>query len=257
MKKRPLLLALVAVLLLGGVAFWLVYREPGPAAPADAGTPPTPAPPVEVAQERPSPVVSQSDLDQAARAEEARAQYYALKSAFDGGRANDRSRERMEVALKRLWPSPPPSWRATCLNRVCQVVAEEHPGDWRAALRLDPGVGAIADRIGWDPDGGDPAAYVLLSAEDAQPGAPALERVEKELRESPAVRACLARASGPGTVELELIIDSTGITYLRGGTADPGARSCVEDQLAEIITRARLPAKVKSGNRKITLQTSP
>ena len=135
------------------------------------------------------------------------------------------------------------------------MLVESAPFDWREVLRLDPGVGAIADRIGWDPEGGDPAVYVLLSAEGAEPGAPALERVEKQLLDSPAVRACLAGATEKGTVEYELIIDSTGITYRRGGTADVPTQSCVEEQLAQIITSARTPGKVKADTRKITLRT--
>jgi hypothetical protein len=255
MKKRPLLLLALAVLLLGGVALWLVTRDGGPAPGADFGTPPTPAPPIEVAQERPSPVVEQADLDRAAKLEEARALYYTLKSAWDGGKPDERSRVRMEAALQRLWPGPAPRWRATCLNRTCQVLAEGAPFDWREVLRKDPGVGAIADRMGWDPDGNDPAAYVLLSIEGAEPGAPALERVEKALLDSAAVRSCLAKATEQGTVEYELIIDSTGITYRRGGTADRETQSCVEEQLSALVTSARTPAKVKSDTRKIILRT--
>jgi len=255
MKMRTLLAVALLILAGAGVAFWLIAREGAPQAPAELGAPPSPTPPVEVAQERPPPPAEQQDLDRAAQAEAARALYYSLKTTFDAGRPNERSRVRMEAALKRLWPTPPPRWRTRCLNRICQVLAEGYPGDWREVLRRDPGVEALADRIGWDPDGADPAAYLLLSIEGAESGTPALERVEKELLESPAVRACLAGATEQGTVEYELIIDSTGITYRRGGTADPAAKACVEDQLAGIITKARTPAKVKAGTRKITLRT--
>jgi len=255
MKKRPLLFLALAVLLLGGVAAWLVTRDSTPPASSDFGTPPTPAPPIEVAQERPPPAVEQSDLDRAAKLEEARALYFTLKSAWEGGRPDERSRIRMEAALKRLWPGPEPRWRTACLNRTCQVMVESAPFDWREVLRRDPGVGAITDRIGWDPDGGDPAAYVLLSIEGAEPGAPALERVEKALLDSAAVRSCLAKATEQGTVEYELIIDTTGITYRRGGTADRETQSCVEEQLAELVTKVRTPPKVKSDTRKIVLRT--
>ncbi|MBI5067567.1 MAG: hypothetical protein HZB56_04950 [Deltaproteobacteria bacterium] len=253
MNRKTVALAAAAVLALGAVAGWLVAREPqGPSAP-DA--PPRPAPPVEIARERPPPPVDPAQLDRQAQINASRDQFLSLRVAFEGGRPDERSRARLEPALRQLWPGPAPRWSAPCRSRVCRVAVEQAPPGWAEALRDAPAVRAMADRVAPDPDGPEAVAFVLLAAENAPSGAPALEEVEQRLAASSRVGECLRSATQAGTVEYELFVDTTGITYVRGGTADVATQTCVEDQLAEIINTTATPAKVKSESRRISLRT--
>jgi len=112
---------------------------------------------------------------------------------------------------------------------------------------------ALVDRFAHDPDGADPAAYLLLSQEGASSGAEILADVERRLRGSGAARSCLARASG-GTVEYELEVDDSGITYQLGGTLGMPARACVDDVLAEIVNSTIVAPPVKAAVLKVSLR---
>jgi len=253
MNRKTLALAAAAILALGALAVWIVARDRG--GPSGPGSTAQPSPPIEIAQERPPPPVDQAQLDRLAQAAASQDQFQALRMAYEGGRPDARSQERLEAALRQVWPGPSPRWASPCRNRVCRVALEQPPADWAEVLRRAPAVAAIADRVAADPGGQEAVAFVLLAAENAPSGAPALEAVERRLAASPRVNECLRAATQAGTVEYELFIDTTGITYLRSGTADVAAQSCVEEQLAEIITSTATPPKVKSGTRRITLRT--
>lgn len=252
MNRKTLALAAAAILVLGALAAWLVARDPsGPAGPA----PGTPTPPIPIAQERPPPPVDQGQLDRLAQAAASRDQFESLRLAYEGGRPDARSTERLEVALRQVWPGPVPRWSAPCRNRVCRLALEQAPADWSEILRRAAAIQALADRVAPEPDGKEAVAFLLLSAENAPSGNPTLEQVERSLAASPRVAACLKSATEAGTVEYELFIDTTGITYVRSGTADVAAQSCVEEQLADIITSTPTPPKVRAGSRRISLRT--
>jgi len=253
MPKRTFLVAAILILALGGVTIWLVAgdRSPGgPAAPGAAGT-------ASPAADQPTPKVEQADLDRLAQAEDMRGLWFTLRSSYEGGVPLERSRQRMEAALRRLWPGPSPSWKAACRNRVCRILVEAAgPADaWRAALKGDPSVSDVADRIGWDPDGNDPAAYVLLSQEGAEPGSSILDQVERRLREAPAVQECLRQSQQAGALEYDLAVDDSGITYRRGGNLEVSVQACVDEQLSAIVTSTEIPPSVKGHSLKIVLRS--
>jgi hypothetical protein len=84
---------------------------------------------------------------------------------------------------------------------------------------------------------------------------PVLSELERRLRGSPEVRACLAGAPRTGTLEYELTSDTSGITFLRGGDLlDTPVRPCVEDELSTIIESLASSPSTERNVHKVTLQ---
>jgi hypothetical protein len=259
MSERVLLPALLALAAVGAaLAFGL--RRPAPAAAPDASNAPEPG----MAQPGPllpaPPPPTEAELRRGLEVDALRSLHFTLQQTFQAGRPSDWPRERVEAALRRLWPGPSPTWKATCRGRVCQVTAHAEPAgrDWRVEMAASPDVQAIADRMAWDPDGADPSAYLLLAQDGASDGSTLLGEVERKLRASPAVRGCLSRAPRAGTLEYALTADDTGVTFRRGGSLlDTDVRPCVEDELATLIAGLTVPPAVKRGTLAITLRAPP
>jgi hypothetical protein len=249
--KKLFVAGVLLIAALGGAALWIIGREPAPA----TGETVAPVPPDEPPPPDQPPPATQDDLDRLAEVEAMRGLYHSLRGAFASSAPLARSRQRLAVPLGRLWPGPSPSWKLDCRGRVCRVQADGPAESWRTALRADPGVLALVDRFAHDPDGTDPAAYLMLSQEDALSGAEILAGVERRLRDSAAARTCLAQAPESGTVEYELEVDDSGITYRLGGTLGIRARACVDDVLAEIITSTDVAPPVKAAALRVSLRT--
>ncbi len=91
-------------------------------------------------------------------------------------------------------------------------------------------------------------------AEPASAG-PVLAELERRLRGSPAVRACLADAPRTGTLEYELVSATSGITFLRGGDLrDTPVRPCVEDELSTLIENLAASPAAERNVHKVTLE---
>jgi hypothetical protein len=253
MSKRILLLA-AAILAVAGIAVLVIWWRSQPAPGPGAGAlPALPAPQPTVAQPPPS---TPEEVVRAVELDARRTLYSSLRSAFEAGKPLARSRERLQPVLKRLWPGPSPTWSLDCRERICriEVRSDQPPETWRSALQGFPAFAALVDRFGWDPDGRDPAAYALLAQEGAADGVPVLEKVSQQVLDSPALRRCLADPANAGTLDYELEVDDSGITFLRGGDVHSPLRTCFEDVLSEVITSTPVSAPVHTSRLKITVR---
>jgi hypothetical protein len=262
MKPRTLVLLVLAIGALAAGSAYLIrlWTEPLPAregAPVEAEPPPPPPAP-----QRPEPQATLTpsevaDPVEARRLEltiEQRAVYRSLRDGFKGPRSAS-TRQRLEPALRALWPQVPPGWSLACRGRVCSVVGPGEATTWQAALLADPGVTALADRVVVDPDGVDPVAFVVVAPGPAGSGEDLLAGLEKQLRASPLVQACLTQ--GSGTIEYELHVDESGITYRAGGTAPPPVADCVGTAFRLLVTSTNVPPKTKAATRVVQLTAAP
>lgn len=250
--NKPILALAAAILAAAGLALYWVWDRSAPAGSPSTGPEvelrPDPQPPA-----TPPPPATQEDLDRLARDEAVRSLYFTLRSAFESGKPLVRSQQRIEAALKRLWPGRDQKWTAECRDRVCKVEGEGKPERWRGPLQASRDVAAITDRLAWDPDGGETAAYLLLTQEGGAAGDSILADLQRKWTGSPTVRRCLEQAKGSGALEYELEVDDTGITFRRGGDVQSPARTCVEDELSRLITSTELPGAVKAASLEVTL----
>jgi hypothetical protein len=244
----------VAVVLLGGAAAWFLLGDSpdespevaAPAAPASQG-PPRELTPTEIA-----------DPDEARRAAEkleSRERYLAIRAAFESRRGDaPASRARLEPALDALWPARPRTFGLACREAICRVDLPAPPETTRAALAADPGVRTVADGVHVDPDGVDPAGYVLLAPVGAAPGSDVLAEVEREFVRSADARECLSRVGALGSVEYELRVDPSGFTYRTRTDLPREVQDCVEAVLGGIITSTQVPPDVKTASLTLVLR---
>ncbi len=259
MRGRPFLLALVALALLMAGAGVLLLRltDPGPPAapPAPEATslgPLVPPPPPMTGEQTLTPP-EVADPAEARRLElliEARGRYQALRDGFTGPTA-DGPRQRLDPALRDLWPGQPPPYAVACRGRVCRVEGPGAPEAWRAQLVASQAVARVADRVVVDPDGRERPAYVLVSEGAPGTGEDLLAGVERQLRGSDEAAICLDGA-GPGTVELEVLVDGSGITYRAGGTAPPATVDCLGDALGALAAATQVPPATQAATRVVT-----
>jgi len=244
-----------AILAAAGIAALVIWLRSEPTAAPDARPQaelrPDPPPP----NASPPPATAE-DIERLVALDAQRSLHATLKSAFEAGKPLARSRERLQPVLKRLWPGSVPSWAVECHERVCriEVRSDGPPAAWRSALQGSSGFAALADRLAWDPDGQDPAAYALLSQEGALDGTSILKDVERQVLESPALRRCLSDPKMAATLEYDLEIDDTGITFRRGGDVHSPLRPCFEDVLSEVISATRLPEAVHASRLKVSVR---
>ena len=107
---------------------------------------------------------------------------------------------------------------------------------------------AVADGVFLDPDGVDPAGYVLLAAANAAPGQDVLTELEQEFTRSSEARECLSRAGAVGRVEYEVQVDGSGFTYRTRTDLSRDVRECLESVLNGIITATAIPSEVKAAS---------
>jgi hypothetical protein len=258
-KLRTFLLALATLVLgvLAAVLLILRLTEPGPAhSPAGAPEAPLvpPPPPMTGTQTITPPEVE--DPVEARRLEvliEARGRYQSLRDGF-GGPLSEATRQRLDPALRTLWPGRPAPYTATCRGRVCQVEGPGDPSTWRDQLQGSKAVARVADRVVVDPDGVEKPAFVLLSEGAPGSGEDFLAGVERRLRESDEVAICLDGVSA-GAVELEVQVDQTGITYRAAGTAPPSVVDCVGNALGSLAAAARVPPSIQASTRVVKFDT--
>jgi len=244
----------VVALALGVVATLLVIQRftepeagllapPPPPAAAPLTGPPTLTPP------------EATDPAEARRLEElieARNRYQSLRTGFTGPLA-DAPLQRLEPSLRALWPGRPPSYTVTCRGRVCRVEGPGEPATWRPQLLGSRAVAKVVDRVVVDPDGLERPAFLLVTEGSPGSGEDLLAGVERRLRESDEVTACLTGA-GAGTVELEVQADQSGITYRAGGSAPPTVIDCVGNVLGSVAAATRVPSATQAATRAVIFQ---
>jgi hypothetical protein len=253
-KARSALAFLASLGLLLGAALLLVRQATDPD--QVAGAPPArqvrepepPRGPPPVTSTTPPEVADPVEALELERLIETRARYRSLRDGFKGP-ASEASRQRVEPALRSLWPEAG-AFDLGCRGRVCRVEGPGRPVDWQRALRDHPGVVAVTDQVALDPDGQERPAYLVVSDGRAGSGEDLLGGLERQLRESEETQACLV---GSGTIEYELMVDETGVTYRAGGTAPQPVIDCVGRALAEVISAIKVPPATKTASRAVTL----
>jgi hypothetical protein len=244
----------VAVVGLGGTTAWFLLDDapdepPVAAAPAAA---PSQGPPRELT---PTEIADPDEARRVAEKLENRERYAAIRAAFESKRGDSpASRARLEPALDALWPARPRTFALACREVICRVELPAPAETTRAALAADPGVRAVADGVHVDPDGADPAGYVLLAPVNAAPGSDVLAEVEREFVRSTEARECLSRAGAVGSVEYELRVDPSGFTYRTRTDLPREVQDCVEAVLGGIITATQVPADVKTASLTLVLR---
>jgi len=252
--KRTLLAAVAAALVLGGLAALLVWSITGEGRPPPPVTAPEPPPAVPPLLAPPEPTDPQVLRGRAER-EEAQARYRALRDAFASARDGSGALDRLDPALRTLARAGSAQWKVACRGLNCRIDGSRGPEGWQAALRESVAVRSVADRIEVDPDGAEPSAYLLLAAPAAVEGKDALAEVERQLRASETARRCLAESPAKGTLQYDLELDSTGITYRTGGDLPWPVIQCVNVALTEAITTTPVPAEVRRSARSVALRT--
>ena len=263
MRPRTALLILIAMAgaLLGATILILRLTEPDGApvvaGPRVAPLEPAPSAPVPAQEVGPQTVTPPEVADPAAarRLEaliEARARYRSLRDGFTGP-ITEATRQRLDPALRALWPGRPAPYTVTCRGRVCQVEGPGAPESWRPQLLTSAAVAQVSDRVVVDPDGAEKPAYVLVSDGPAGSGVDLLADVERRLRESDEAARCIAGV-GAGTVELEVLVDQTGITYRTGGTAQAGVIDCLGNALGSLAANTRVPEATQAATRTVTFE---
>jgi hypothetical protein len=104
-----------------------------------------------------------------------------------------------------------------------------------------------------DPDGGEKPAYLLVTEGSPGSGEDFLAGFEQRLRGSDQVASCLDGA-GPGTVELEVLVDQSGITYRAGGSAPPQLVDCLGNALGQLAAATRVPPTTQAAARMVKFQ---
>lgn len=264
-RTALLVLAAIAVGLVASVALILRLTEAegapaarvpvaGPPAlpPPLAPSPPTPEPPTQTVT--PPEVADPAAARRLEELIEARGRYRALRDGFTGPLA-DAPRQRLDPALRALWPGRAAAYTLSCRGKVCRVEGPGDPASWRPQLLTSGAVARVSDRVVVDPDGDEKPAYVLVSEGAAGSGEDLLAGVERRLRESDEAAGCLDGA-GPGTVELEVLVDQTGITYRAGGTAPARVIDCLGSALGSLAANTRVPAETQAATRMVTFELS-
>jgi len=252
-RARRLVVAASAVAL-GLAAAFLLLRDSAPppeesqaTAQAAPAAPPRQLTPTEI----PDP---EESLRAALRLEQA-ARFEAMRNAFQGApRDTPASRERLDPALRALWPARPAPYRLACREAVCRIDLPAPVEASRGLLAADPAVRAVADGVFLDPDGVDPAVYVLLAAVTAAPGQDILSEVEREFSRSSEARECLSRVGAVGSLEYELRVDGTGFTYRTRSDLPREVQECVEAVLNGIIVATAVPPEVKTASVTLALR---
>ncbi len=201
-----------------------------------------PAPANPARELRPSEVADPLEARKLAERQEQRASFEAMRDGFAGSqRESAASRARLEPALRALWPAMPPTFGATCRERLCRVEVPGGAPEARAALVADAGVRRVADGVFVDPDDRDPIAYVMLVSPGASPGEDLLSGVEREFFLSSDGRECLSSAGAVGSVEYELRVDTSGFTYRSRTDLPRPVLECVNEALDGIIATTEVP----------------
>jgi hypothetical protein len=255
-RRAGRLVAAASAVALGLLAAFFLLRDGAP--PPDESRASAQASPVPPPPPRPLTPTEIADPEEAHRAAvklEQVTRFEAMRSAFEGGRRDTpASRERLDPALRALWPARPATYRLACREAVCRVDLPAPLEASRGALAADPGVRAVADGVFLDPDGVDPAGYVLLAAVTAAPGQGILSEVEREFSRSTEARECLSRVGAVGAVEYELKVDGSGFTYRTRTDLPREVQECVEAVLNGIITATALPPEVKTASVTLALR---
>jgi len=116
-------------------------------------------------------------------------------------------------------------------------------------------VARLVDRVAVDPDGAEKPAYLLVSEGRPGSGEDLLAGVERQLRDSDQAALCLDGAPA-GTVELEVLVDQSGITYRAGGTAPPGLIDCLGNALGALASATRVPPETQAATRVVSFQAA-
>lgn len=253
-RRGGLLLAAAAVVLLGGVAYWFLLGDSSDEPPVVAAAV-APAPPASPRELTPTEIVDPDEARRVAEKLENRERYAAIRAAFESKRGDTpASRARLEPALDALWPARPRTFGLACREAVCRIELPAPPEATRVALAADPGVRAVADGVHVDPDGADPAGYVLLPPVNAAPGSDVLAEVEREFLRSTEARECLSLVGAVGSVEYELRVDPSGFTYRTRTDLPREVQDCVEAVLGGIITGTQVPSDVKTASLTLLLR---
>ena len=247
-RRGGILLAVVAVVVLGGAAAWFLAGD-SPDEPAKVATPAAPAPSAGPRELTPSEIADPDEARRAAEHLERRERYVAIRSAFQSRqRETPDSRDRLLPALDALWPTRPVTFGLACREAICRIDLPAPAEATRTALAADPGVRSVADGVHVDPDGTDTAAYVLLPAVGAAPGLDLLVEVEREFLRSTDARECLSRVGAVGSIDYELRVDPSGFTYRTRTDLPREVQDCVESVLNGIITTTPVPPEVKAAS---------
>ena len=113
------------------------------------------------------------------------------------------------------------------------------PSRWTAPGRpwpRTPACGPSPTASSWTRTGSTRRRYVLLAPASAAPGVDVLGEVEREFLRSTDARECLSRVGALGSVEYELRVDLSGITYRTRTDLPREVQDCVEGVLGRIIT---------------------
>jgi len=253
-RRGGLLLAAVAVVVLGGATAWFLLGDSPDESP-EVAAPAAPAPPGLPRDLTPTEIADPDEARRVAEKLENRERYVAIRSAFQAKQGETpASRTRLEPALEALWPARPRTFGVACREAVCRIDLPAPLEAARSALAADPGVRAIADGVHIDPDGSDPAVYVLLPPVNAAPGSDVLAEVEREFLRSTEARECLSRVGAMGSVEYELRVDPSGFTYRTRTDLPREVQDCVEAVLGGIITSTQVPPDVKTASLNLSLR---
>lgn len=253
-RRGGLLLAAVAVVVLGGAAAWFLLGD-SPDEPSEVAAPTVPASPGPSREPTPTEIADPDEARRAAEKLESRERYVAIRSAFQAKQGETpASRARLEPALDALWPARPRTFGLVCREAICRIDLPAPLEATRPALAADPGVRAVADGVHLDPDGADPAGYVLLPPVNAAPGGDVLAEVEREFLRSTEARECLSRVGAVGSVEYELRVDPSGFTYRTRTDLPREVQDCVEAVLGGIITSTQVPPDVKTATLNLSLR---
>ena len=240
---------LAGAALLVALAAWFLLRGDGSTS-GPAPAPLTVAPTGPPREPMPTEVADPDEARRLAEHQERRARFEAMRSAFAAGTGETpASRARLEPVLRALWPGRPAAFRVACRASLCLVEPPPPAPVSLSALAADPGVRAIADGVFLDPDGADPMGYVLLAAPTAAPGDGVLGPVEQEFLRSSEARDCLSRVGAVGSVEYEVRVDVSGITYRSRTDLERRVLECVDDVLNRIIATTEVPGDVKTASR--------
>ncbi|MEI7706512.1 MAG: hypothetical protein WCK73_18150 [Deltaproteobacteria bacterium] len=253
-RRIARLLAAATIVVLGGFAAWFLRGEFAPSPTGGRALTPegSPASPRALT---PSEIADPDEAHRAAVRLDQMTRFEAMRAAFEaGGRDTPASRARLEPALQSLWPARPATYRLACREAVCRIDLPSSPETARAALASDRGVRAVADGVFLDPDGVDPAGYVLLAAANAAPGQDVLTELEQEFTRSSEARECLSRAGAVGRVEYEVQVDGSGFTYRTRTDLSRDVRECLESVLNGIITATAIPSEVKAASITLALR---
>lgn len=203
----------------------------------------------------PSEVADPGEARRVAEHQERRARFEAMRDAFSAGKGESlASRSRLEPVLRALWPGEPPAWTAACRASLCRVEFPPPVPASQGALAGDPGVRALADGVFLDPDGADPAGFLLLAPAGAPPGDGVLGSIEQEFVQSSDARECLSSVGAVGSVEYAVRVDVSGITYRSRTDLTRPVLECVDDVLNRIIATSEVPRDVKTSSRTFAIR---